>query len=141
MKEITKEQLSEIIKNHQHWLKKDCEGWEEMRAELDYIKLKDIDFTGVNLSGASLVCADLSGSIFDNANLSKANLSCSNLSDITARWADFRCCKMIKSNLYFADISDSDLSGADLSGANMRNADTSGTNMRGCEFLDTIYNN
>jgi hypothetical protein len=26
---MTNEEIKEIIEKHQHWLKKDCEGWEE----------------------------------------------------------------------------------------------------------------
>ena len=30
----TEEELKKIIENHQHWLKEDCDGWEDMRANL-----------------------------------------------------------------------------------------------------------
>ena len=31
---MTQEELDKIIEQHQHWLKEDCEGWEDMRADL-----------------------------------------------------------------------------------------------------------
>ena len=55
MRTITREELEKILINHQHWLKEDCEGWENMRARLD-----DFDLDGASLVGASLVGASLS---------------------------------------------------------------------------------
>ena len=62
--------LEEILENHLHWLKRDVEGWKEMRA---------------NLSDANLSCADLSD----------ANLSCANLSWTDLRGANLRDAKNI----------------------------------------------
>lgn len=31
---MTQEELDKIVEQHQHWLKKDCEGWEHMKAYL-----------------------------------------------------------------------------------------------------------
>ena len=39
------EKLKEILKNHKHWLNEDCDGWQDMRADL----------SGANLSGAKNV--------------------------------------------------------------------------------------
>ena len=58
---MTQEELDKIIKQHQHWLKEDCEGWEDMRANLSRANLSGADLSGANLSGANLYRADLSG--------------------------------------------------------------------------------
>ena len=92
---MTQEELDKIVEQHQHWVKEDCEGWEDMRA---------------NLSGADLSGADLS-----RANLIGANLSGANLSEANLRWA----------NLRWADLSGANLSWADLSGANLSGANKS----------------
>ena len=42
--------LEKIIKNHQHWLDKDCDGWEEMKADLRYANLR-----GAKLRGAKSI--------------------------------------------------------------------------------------
>lgn len=47
---ISKECLKTILDNHQHWLNKDCVGWENMRA-----KLSDANLSRANLSGAKNV--------------------------------------------------------------------------------------
>jgi hypothetical protein len=62
---MTQEELDKIVEQHRHWLKEDCEGWEDMKADLCGANL-----SGANLCGANLRVADLSG-----ANLSGANLS------------------------------------------------------------------
>ena len=84
---MTQEELDKIIDRHQHWLKEDCEGWEDMKA----------NFYGANLSDANLRLADLRC----------ANLRCANLLGADLRGADLRG----------ADLSRADLRGADLSRA------------------------
>ena len=60
---MTQEELEKIVQQHQHWLKEDCEGWDDMRADL----------RGADLSGANL----------SEANLSEANLSEAKVVEIT----------------------------------------------------------
>lgn len=47
---MTQEELNKIIEQHQHWLREDCEGWGEMRADLRRANLSD-----ANLSDADLL--------------------------------------------------------------------------------------
>ena len=49
------EELDKIIKLHQHWLKKDCKGWEDMRANLCGSDLSDLDLRRVLRSYDTLV--------------------------------------------------------------------------------------
>ena len=86
------EELKKIIENHKHWLAEDCEGWENMNANL----------SGADLSGADLSGANLCGAYLRSANLRSANLSGADLSG---------------ANLCGANLSGADLSGANLSGA------------------------
>ena len=69
---MTREELSTILENHKHWISEDCEGWENMKADL----------RGANLRGANLCCADLC-----DANLYGANLCCANLRYANLRYA------------------------------------------------------
>lgn len=57
-------ELKKIIDNHQHWINEDCEGWQELRANL----------RGANLRGANLRRADLRGANLCEANLREADL-------------------------------------------------------------------
>lgn len=56
MRTITQEELDKIVEQHQHWLKEDCEGWEDMKADLSWA-----DLSGAKLSEADLSGADLRG--------------------------------------------------------------------------------
>jgi len=71
---MTSEEIKEIIEKHQHWLREDCEGWNNMRANLSGADLSDADLSGADLSDAYLSGADLSGAYLSGANLSGANL-------------------------------------------------------------------
>ena len=86
MKNISKEELKEILDKHKMWLK-DEEGGE--RADLS-----NADLSSVNLWNANLIYANLSG-----ADLSDADLKCANLSN---------------TDLKGTNLWDADLSGADL---------------------------
>ena len=68
---MTQEELNKILENHKHWLNEDCEGWENMKANL----------INADLSGANLRYADLRGANLSGANLRYADLSGANLSD------------------------------------------------------------
>ena len=48
---MTQEELNKVLENHKHWWNEDCEGWENMKADL----------RGADLTGAYLTDADLRG--------------------------------------------------------------------------------
>ena len=75
MKTYTEAQLNEILRNHKHWLMQDCEGWEEMRADLSRADLPRANLSRADLSRANLTRADLSRANLTGANLSRANLT------------------------------------------------------------------
>lgn len=64
---MTQEELSKVLENHLHWLNEDCDGWENMRADLSGKNLEGLDLSRANLSEAKLSDANL----FD-ANLAEA---------------------------------------------------------------------
>lgn len=74
--QYTEEELKNIVENHQHWLKEDCDGWENMRANLECANLY-----GANLECANLKRANLYGANLYGANLKCANLECANLDE------------------------------------------------------------
>ena len=106
-KMMKKEKLSEILENHKHWLREDCDGWEKMRANLSKANLFEADLSGANLSRANLSRANLSGANLFEANLSRADLSGANLFGANLSRAD----------LFGANLFEANLSGADLFGA------------------------
>ena len=82
LRKISQEELDKIIKNHQHWLKEDCEDWKGMRADLSYVDLSCMNLSYANLSWANLSCSDLSYSDLRGANLREAYLKGVDLKDI-----------------------------------------------------------
>ena len=74
-------ELKAILENHKHWLNHDCEGWEDMCADLHYIDLYNVNLQGANLHGANLQGANLRGASLYGANLRYADLRDANLFD------------------------------------------------------------
>ena len=53
------EKLKEILENHKHWLNEDCDGWENMRADLSGADLIRADLRGAkNVPFIPLACPD-----------------------------------------------------------------------------------
>ena len=71
---MTQEELDKIIERHHHWIKEDCEGWEDMKADLSWSNLRGADLCGANLRRADLRGANLSGADLCWANLRGADL-------------------------------------------------------------------
>lgn len=51
---MTEEKLNKILENHKHWLNEDCEGWENMKANLCDAYLRYANLCGANLCGSDL---------------------------------------------------------------------------------------
>ena len=66
---MTQEELDKVLENHLHWVREDCKGWEDMRANLDGENLD-----GLNLDVAMLDDASLVGASLDHASLVGASL-------------------------------------------------------------------
>jgi uncharacterized protein YjbI with pentapeptide repeats len=107
---MTQNELNKIIENHQHYLNKDIDGWESMRADLS-----DKNLSGLNLK---------------NANLYRADLKNANLREVDLRNADLRY-----ANLRHADLSNADLSEANIDGADLRYANLYGANLKNTDII------
>ena len=62
-------ELKKIIDDHQHWINEDCEGWQELKANLRGADLCEADLRGADLRGANLYGADLRGADLRGADL------------------------------------------------------------------------
>ena len=122
---MTKEELNKILEKHLHWWREDCDGWENMRANLSRANLSRADLSRAGLSGADLSGANLSGANLSRANLSRADLSGANLSGANLSGANLSGANLSRANLSGANLSRADLSGAYLSGADLSEADLS----------------
>ncbi len=122
MRKISKEELKAIIENHEHWILKDCNGWENMRADLSGADLSGVDLRCANLCNANLRHADLRRADLSGANLYCTSLYCADLSVANLRNADIRHADLRHADLRFADLSNASLSYTDLFRANFRYA-------------------
>lgn len=87
-------ELKAILENHKHWLNQDCDGWWDMRADLQHTDLRHANLFEADLRGANLFGADLLG-----ANLFGADLRGTDLFD-----ADLHDANLLGANLQGADI-------------------------------------
>ena len=101
---MTQEELNKIVEQHQHWLREDVDGWEDMRANLYGADLTEANLTEANLTGANLYGADLTEANLTRANLTRANLTRANLT---------------RADLTGANLTRADITGANLTGANL----------------------
>ena len=132
--------LTKILEMHQHWIKEDCIGWEDMRADLRRADLSEVDLSDVNLSKANLSGANLTKANLRRANLHRANLALANLfeadltganlSNINLRSADLSETFLFNVNIRRADLFEANLTRADLS-----EADLSKTNLYKANFF------
>ena len=126
---MTQNELNKIIENHQHYLNKDIDGWESMRADLS-----DKNLIGLDLRNANLIEADLSNASLSNSNLRNANLRNANLNNANLREANLYGANLRDADLNNADLRDADLRDACLRYANLRKACLRYANLRKADF-------
>jgi len=71
---MTNEKIKIILERHLHWWNRDCEGWENMRADLRGADLRGAELRDADLRGADLRDADLRGADLRGANLRDADI-------------------------------------------------------------------
>ena len=106
MKNISKEELNEILKKHKMWLKgeEDGECAYLRKADLYNINLRDVNLSYADLSSANLIGADLNNANLNNANLNNANLSYANLRHADLSNTDLRGTNLWNANLSYANL-------------------------------------
>ena len=146
MRNISKEELNKILKEHELWLKREGGkradlinadlrytnlSYADLRhADLIYANLRYVDLSNTNLSDANLRHADLSNADLSNANLRRANLARANLQDADLVRADISNVDLSNANLQYTDLKRADLSYSNLKYADLRYTNLSDTNLR-----------
>ena len=153
-KDMNIEKLNKVLENHKHWLNKDCEGWESMRANLKRADLRGANLTdanlkrailrGANLTDAHLTRANLTRADLGGANLTYANLTGAKLTRAILRGANLTYANLIGADLIGADLTIAHLTRTDLTEANLRRADLIGANLtrsdlRGANLIGAIF--
>lgn len=116
---MTQKELNKVLENHQHWLRKDCKGWENMRAVLDCENLDKLNLKMANLDGAS----------FRKTSLYKANLDGASI-----RWALLDEAILDNASLHLAKLDGTVLDNASLNGASFDWASLRGASLKGISF-------
>ena len=129
LRKISQEELNKIIEDHQHWLKEDCEGWKNMRANLKDIDLRGLDLSCTDLRSVDLSNTDLTYAILGCADLRLADLRGADLSNTDLSYTDLRGADLRLADLTYADLRKADLRCANLSCVNLSYADLRGANL------------
>lgn len=127
---MKEKELKKILENHKHWLQKDCDRWEGMKADLSYADLSNADLKDADLSFANLSYANLSCAHLSNADLRHTNLSCARLSNADLSYADLKGANLKDAYLKGANLSDTDLRAANLNDADLSYAELSYADLR-----------
>lgn len=133
MRNISKDELNKILKEHELWLKR--EGGK--RADLSNVDLSYTNLTYVNLKDANLSNADLRGANLRCADLTHADLTYADLTYVDLKYANLRYVDLKYANLSHADLRYTDLTHADLTYANLSHADLLRTNLK--DIKTNIY--
>lgn len=116
-------ELNEILRNHNHWILEDIDGWKKMMADL-----RGADLYGADLRKANLYGADLRGAELGRADLYRADLCGADLCGVDLSKANLCGANLCGANLYGASLRGANLYRANLCNADLRNADLRGAN-------------
>jgi uncharacterized protein YjbI with pentapeptide repeats len=137
MKNINREELNKILKEHELWLEGEGGKCADLsNTDLSNTDLKCANLKNANLRGVNLSNTDLSNINLSNANLKYANLRFTDLSGADLSGADLRCAKLINADLRFTDLSSANLRFTDLSNADLRFTDLRFTDLSGADLSD-----
>lgn len=154
---MTQEELNKVLERHLHWLQKDCDGWEDMRAILDGENLDRLNLYRASLNGASLYKtslemafldeASLNGALLDEASLYKASLNGASLNGASLNGASLEGASLnhaslvgtmlIMASLDRASLIGTSLNGASLNGASLKETSLDGASLNGASLNGT----
>ena len=121
--------LEEILERHKHWLNRDCENWESMKADLHNVDLHSANIRGADMRGADMSYANMRSANIRGADMRGANMRGADLHDTDMRSANMRGADLHSANMSYANMIDTNIIGTDLRGAKMIDADMRGTNL------------
>ena len=124
---MTQEELNKVLERHLHWLRGDCEGWNNMCANFSYKNLE-----GMNLAGVNLICANFLYANLKSVNLKGANLKYANFEKANLKGANLRDSHIASANMAYAN-----LEGVNLENANLKNAQLACANLEGAKLTCT----
>ncbi len=136
LREITKEELDNIVKNHCQWI---TTGQRLIgkKAELKYCKLDGADFRNCDLSAADFLGSSLRGANFSGAQLQQANFNETDLRGAYFQNTD-KIVNMTSAQFIKADLRGAHLQSASLQEANLSHSKLQDTNLQGARLDNAI---
>ncbi len=128
--------LKDAIDSHHQWM--ETEGKQGRRLSFDHMDMRNIDFSGTNLTGARMNFCDLRGSKFDDAILEGVGFHDSDLRRASFRGAKCARAQFIDAEMYRADLSEADLSDANFRLAHLEKANFQNANLQRANFRYNI---
>ena len=128
-KRLTEKEVMARLMAHQHYLLRNVEGWEQMRADFSNCDLSGVNFYWIAKQISPNEPLDLSGAIFFGADLNEADLSNAVLDS-----CDFR-----KANLSHANLENVSCCGAYFSAARARMCNCTCAEFVSCDFVRTNF--
>ena len=139
---INDKNLKQILEEHQHYLKEDCENWKSMRACLTDLNLSYVDFSILKLNLSKVI---FKGSIIDNCDFTKcclrdADFSDTNISHTIFKKADLEATIFTKATVKNVIFDYGYLGGSCLNNISCEKSSFSHANMDSCDLsLSTIH--
>ena len=130
MREISAEQLKEILSKHELWLDWIKEGRISLLDSGKKADLQGVDLRGADLRGVDLRWVDLQKADLQEVDLRGANLQEADFRGVDLRGADFRGADLRGADLRRADLRRADLQRANLRGVNLRRANLYEANLQ-----------
>lgn len=161
-KKITKKEVMDAVKKHQHFLNKDCDDWVLMRADfsnclIEDIELKKLDMMQVNFAGATLKGCKFKDIDFTSSNFENAIIESVLMDNVCMNMTNFRDARITEGSefknlvAYYASFVDccmeySDFSSAtfdysDFSGAKLKTVNAPYASFMGCKMKEAVLKN
>ena len=138
---MTQKELNKVLEKHQHWLRKDCRGWDNMRAVLDNENLDGLDFRGAMLDKAFLDYASLNGAYLYGASLNHASFYKASLNGAYLDGASLNGTSFVRASLIGASLNNTSLDNTCFNNARLDGASFARASLNDTSFCGVSLNN
>ena len=145
-RQISDEELKQILEDHKKWLKLDGKGGKKAdlsKSDLSYRNLRKSNLKRANLQKANLIEANLQKAYLRKANLQKASLWDANLQKAGLDGANFQKASLWdanlqKASLWHANLKKAELRRANLQDSTLRDSDLEKTDVFGIQYKRSL---
>lgn len=138
-REISEEELKQILDDHKRWLESD--GKEGMKAAFFKANLSKVNLKGVILTKANFQKVDLQEAKLEGANLKETCFSHVDMQNAEIQRANLERAYLVKSKFQKAYLAQANMQNANLFNVNLKNADLEGANLKGARLAEANMQN